>query len=523
MREAPQRLKAPADGRLDDEVRPWLRAAGALRPGGRAGGRHAAGAGARRRRRRPGGRRWPWSRCARRSRASRATVGKGVLDPFLDRAAKESAAWTGADRGDGDGRTRRTRVRLDRRPARRGGDRDDRARGAGVGRGAAGGACPGRGLAQARPAVGERLDPGRRQGPAGGRACGSRSAGDAARGAVPVRAWCPGSPTSRRPGSISYAARRTPRSAAARSGPGVRLTARRPGEVRGALTAKAPAGIKVTVPKETTVPRGRADDRAGRGHRPGGHPGRASTQVPLSLRRRGAHADGAGLPAHRAAPTSRAPRARRLLVRRRDARLPGRRGDRRRPGDPLVLARRGRRLVAAGAGPPGPARARWCCTGRTRTRRGTASRSRRTAAPGARRRRSRTAGAGASRSAWTPRTPASSGSRATRGPRSTATRSGRWRRTRWRSQATAAPGLRGERAPGRGTRRTGARAPTKARISGGDAVDPGHRVVRAVRLQVRQPARVPMAGPDDAPGQTGGRGGFVAQPPADLDADAGRP
>jgi hyaluronoglucosaminidase len=37
---------------------------------------------------------------------------------------------------------------------------------------------------------------------------------------------------------------------------GVRLTAQRPAEVRGELTAKAPAGIKVTVPKQTTVPRG---------------------------------------------------------------------------------------------------------------------------------------------------------------------------------------------------------------------------------------------------------------------------
>ncbi|MYZ41092.1 discoidin domain-containing protein, partial [Streptomyces sp. SID4917] len=35
-----------------------------------------------------------------------------------------------------------------------------------------------------------------------------------------------------------------------------RLEAQRPGEVRGALTAKAPSGIRVRVPKETTVPRG---------------------------------------------------------------------------------------------------------------------------------------------------------------------------------------------------------------------------------------------------------------------------
>src|SRR5690606_33304753 len=63
----------------------------------------------------------------------------------------------------------------------------------------------------------------------------------------------------------------------------------------------------------------------------------------------------------------------------------------------------------------------------------------------------------------------------------------------------------------------------RARIaSGGDAVDPaavdpGHRVVRAVGLEVRKLARVPVAGADDAPGQPGGRGRFVAQAPAQLE------
>lgn len=33
--------------------------------------------------------------------ASRATVGKGVLDPFLDRAAKVAAGWNGTDRASG--------------------------------------------------------------------------------------------------------------------------------------------------------------------------------------------------------------------------------------------------------------------------------------------------------------------------------------------------------------------------------------------------------------------------------------
>ncbi|NEC21390.1 hypothetical protein, partial [Streptomyces parvus] len=33
--------------------------------------------------------------------AGRATVGKGVLDPFLDKAAKVAAGWNGTDRASG--------------------------------------------------------------------------------------------------------------------------------------------------------------------------------------------------------------------------------------------------------------------------------------------------------------------------------------------------------------------------------------------------------------------------------------
>ncbi|MFF3398123.1 discoidin domain-containing protein, partial [Streptomyces sp. NPDC002659] len=63
---------------------------------------------------------------------------------------------------------------------------------------------------------------------------------------------------------------------------GVRLTARRPAEVRGALTAKAPAGIRVTVPKETTVPRGPGTTVPVEVTVPAGTPA-GEYQVPLSF------------------------------------------------------------------------------------------------------------------------------------------------------------------------------------------------------------------------------------------------
>ncbi|MGW1736383.1 beta-N-acetylglucosaminidase domain-containing protein [Streptomyces sp. NPDC001999] len=100
MREAPQRLKGPADGRLDDEVRPWTEQ---LARYGRAGElavdllqAQARGDGAAA---------WKASLALeplqKATGASGATVGKGVLDPFLDRVREEADAWTGADRDAG--------------------------------------------------------------------------------------------------------------------------------------------------------------------------------------------------------------------------------------------------------------------------------------------------------------------------------------------------------------------------------------------------------------------------------------
>ncbi|WP_406865318.1 beta-N-acetylglucosaminidase domain-containing protein [Streptomyces sp. HUAS MG47] len=97
MREAPERLSGTAGGLLDDEVRPWLEQ---LSRYGLAGETavdmlqaQARGDGAA-----------AWQAQLRleplRSAVTkaRATVGKGVLDPFLARSVKEATAWTGADR-----------------------------------------------------------------------------------------------------------------------------------------------------------------------------------------------------------------------------------------------------------------------------------------------------------------------------------------------------------------------------------------------------------------------------------------
>ncbi|MEU9699964.1 beta-N-acetylglucosaminidase domain-containing protein [Streptomyces sp. NPDC047981] len=97
MREAPRRLAATADGTLDDEVGPWLEqlsryglagetAVDMLLAQGRGDGAEAWQAQLRLE---------PLREAAK---ASGATVGAGVLDPFLTRAVTEASAWTGADR-----------------------------------------------------------------------------------------------------------------------------------------------------------------------------------------------------------------------------------------------------------------------------------------------------------------------------------------------------------------------------------------------------------------------------------------
>ncbi|MGW1013639.1 beta-N-acetylglucosaminidase domain-containing protein [Streptomyces termitum] len=97
MREAPERLAGTAGGALRAEAGPWLAELSRYGAAGEAAVdmllAQARGDGAA-----------AWRAQLRleplreRPAERRATVGAGVLDPFLERAVRESAAWTGADR-----------------------------------------------------------------------------------------------------------------------------------------------------------------------------------------------------------------------------------------------------------------------------------------------------------------------------------------------------------------------------------------------------------------------------------------
>ncbi|MGN5636407.1 beta-N-acetylglucosaminidase domain-containing protein [Streptomyces sp. AC154] len=281
MRETPQRLAGLADGRLDDEVRPWTEQ---LSRYGRAGElavdllqAQARGDGAAA---------WQASLAlepvSRSVKGSGATVGKGVLGPFLDRARKEADAWTGADRDNGtvtEAQGSYT-VRLDRaRPL------------AAV----TATAVPGDGATPADATVQAHV-PGEgwhSLGPLSSsgwtQTGGQDLRADAVRiswptvtpsvtgappliipplaGAAPstgtaprVRSlvpWFGDEPAARLDlahGATDAEIGGKPQRVEARLSPG------RPAEVKGALTAKAPKGIKVRLPKQTTVQRGSRTD-----------------------------------------------------------------------------------------------------------------------------------------------------------------------------------------------------------------------------------------------------------------------
>ncbi|MFG3494163.1 beta-N-acetylglucosaminidase domain-containing protein [Streptomyces sp. NPDC047928] len=262
MRRAPERLTAPADGRFDDEVRPWLEE---LARYGRAG--ETAVDMLQAQSRGDGAAAWQAQLDLKPVRAalkeSPAKVGHGVLDPFLDRAAKEAAAWTGASRAAGETHRTETSYTVHLRhprpveavtamtePTPPGGP------------GAAGAAPPAPGSIEVHvPGEGWRRlgitsDTGWTQTAARGlrvdavRVTGRDGQVPAVHSLVP---WFADEPR------VALELSRTETDAVIGGAPqrvDAILSAQRPGAVRDRLVARAPQGIVVSVPKETTVPRG---------------------------------------------------------------------------------------------------------------------------------------------------------------------------------------------------------------------------------------------------------------------------
>ncbi|MFF5502254.1 beta-N-acetylglucosaminidase domain-containing protein [Streptomyces roseolus] len=267
MREAPARLAGTADGTLRAEAGPWLEQLGRYGAAGEAAVdmllAQARGDG-------PAA----WQAQLRleplrpRIAAGGVTVGAGVLDPFLDRAAKEAAAWTGVDRDPErtvDRAAGSYTVKLDRarpveavtvltgKPAE----------------GTSGGGKPGAGKAAARARV-EALVTGEGWRPLGPldssgwtqtelkglRAEALRIVWDGEGPAPDVRSLVPWFADGPKAG-LELA--RTGMDLEA-GGPAGRvdleLTGQRAAEVRGPLTARAPKGITVRLPKEASVERG---------------------------------------------------------------------------------------------------------------------------------------------------------------------------------------------------------------------------------------------------------------------------
>ncbi|MCX5412567.1 beta-N-acetylglucosaminidase domain-containing protein [Streptomyces sp. NBC_00059] len=275
MRQAPERLRTAADGHLEDEVRPWT---GQLARYGRAG--EIAVDLLRAQERGDGVAAWQALLALEPLRkeiaASGATVGKGVLDPFLDRVRKEADAWNGTDRTAGEvSRDERSyTVRLGRaRPleavttlARPGEGAEDAVLEAHVpGEGWRGlGALSAQGWTQTA-AKGLRADALRVSVPSArpfltGPLAPGVTGTDPDRAPARVRALVPwfGDEPAARLGLV-----RDRTDAVIGGGPQrveARLDGGRPTEVKGRLKAKAPEGIEVKVPKQTTVTRGsRAD------------------------------------------------------------------------------------------------------------------------------------------------------------------------------------------------------------------------------------------------------------------------
>ncbi|MFE3519368.1 beta-N-acetylglucosaminidase domain-containing protein [Streptomyces sp. NPDC059166] len=298
MREAPEHLGTPAAGHLEAEVGPWSRQ---LARYGRAG--ELAVDLLRAQERGDGAAAWRAQLALEPLReeigASRATVGKGVLGPFLDRVLKEAEAWNGTDRDSGEvsrdahGYT----LRLGRaRPleavtalTRPGDSAQDTALEAHV---------PGEGWRDLGPlsaegwtqtaAKGLRADAlrvsARSAGPVlvGPPPPGVTGAAPASPGAPEVRAlvpWFGDEPAARldldRPRTDAVIGGGTQRVAA-------RLAGGRPGQVEGTLRAEAPEGIEVRVPERTAVTGGSRADVPVEISVPAGTPA-GTYEVPLSF------------------------------------------------------------------------------------------------------------------------------------------------------------------------------------------------------------------------------------------------
>ncbi|CAL9290805.1 beta-N-acetylglucosaminidase domain-containing protein [Streptomyces sp. SudanB25_2051] len=251
MRGAPAALTAPAEGRLDDEVRPWLEQ---LARYGRAG--EAAVDMLQAQSRGDGAAAWraqlELEPLRRALAAGTAKVGTGVLDPFLKRAVDEAGAWTGAGRQAGEPYRTDTSYTVDLGRARPvaavtalaepgGPDGAVEVHVPGEGWRRLGPLSPS-GWTQARVAGALRVDAVRV----------SWAAGEP----VPVRSLAPWFADEPR---VGLELPRAETDAVIGGGPqrmDAVLSTRRPEAVRGALSVRAPKGVVVSVPKETTVPRG---------------------------------------------------------------------------------------------------------------------------------------------------------------------------------------------------------------------------------------------------------------------------
>ncbi|MDX3849291.1 beta-N-acetylglucosaminidase domain-containing protein [Streptomyces sp. AK02-01A] len=289
MREAPRRLAGTAGGRLDDEVRPWL---DQLARYGEAG--ELAVDMLRAQERGDGAAAWQASLDLEPLReatgASRVTVGEGTLAPFIDRAVRESAAWNGTDRVNGEAVTKGARtytVNLARaRPVEAVNTMTEPGTGAGS---VVEAHVPGEGWRTLGPlsmsgwtesdAKGLLLDAVRVVWPETGHGAGVVGPGGAAPSVRHVVPWFADEPKARldllRDEANAQIGGEPQRVQA-------RLAAQRPGEVRGTLTAKAPSGIRVTVPRQTTLPRGARTDVPVEVSVPAGTPA-GTYEVPLAF------------------------------------------------------------------------------------------------------------------------------------------------------------------------------------------------------------------------------------------------